>query len=483
MANTAIKFYKQASAPTAAAGSIWFNTTNRTIQVYTGTEWEVYTGLIDATYTNNILTITKAQGGSLQLDLSDVASAEALATLTTTVTNLSTTVTDNKTAADKGIKEAKDAAATVATDLAEYETANDAAVQGVANDLSEYETSNDARVEAVEGRVGTLETTVGEHDAAIEALQGAVGEGGSVSTQINAAIDALAGSASDEGTYVDVAVTTENGEVKTVTVDDSALVTKVNELNTAISDEATARTTAITGINSMIGGSYSASATVADDIQAAKNAAAAAQADIDAFFTAAETGTEALDTLKEIQDWIASDETGTTELINRVAANETAIDTLEAKVDVTKVSTAIATAKSEILGTLGTDDAATLAAINDELDALDTNLKAYADQAEADALASAKSYADGLAGNYDAAGSAAAAQAAAKEYSDGLNTAMNTRVEALEAIDHDAYKAYADQVETDAKTAAQEYATTAETNAKSYADTAIAAALVWAEFE
>ena len=46
--------------------------------------------------------------------------------------------------------------------------------------------------------------------------------------------------------------------------------------------------------------------------------------------------------------------------------------------------------------------------------------------AAAQALVDAKSYADGLASNYDAAGTAA-----------GFNAAMNTRVTALEAIDHD----------------------------------------------
>lgn len=38
----------------------------------------------------------------------------------------------------------------------------------------------------------------------------------------------------------------------------------------------------------------------------------------------------------------------------------------------------------------------------------------------------------------------------AKEYADGLDAAMDARVEVLEGIDHDAYKAYADQAEADA---------------------------------
>lgn len=133
--------------------------------------------------------------------------------------------------------------------------------------------------------------------------------------------------------------------------------------------------------------------------------------------------------------------------------------------------------------------------------------------AEAAAKKYAKEYADGLAGNYDAAGSAAAAQAAAvkhtddelarlvgtetvsaqigtaitnanlgqyetkedagkklteaKSHADGLNTAMNTRVEALEAIDHDhGNKTVLDGI-TAEKVAAWD---AAEQNAKDYAD-------------
>lgn len=55
-------------------------------------------------------------------------------------------------------------------------------------------------------------------------------------------------------------------------------------------------------------------------------------------------------------------------------------------------------------------------------------------------------------------GDIAAAQAAAEKVANDNNSAMDTRVKALEAIDHEAYKAYADQAETDAVSAAKEYA-------------------------
>ena len=66
----------------------------------------------------------------------------------------------------------------------------------------------------------------------------------------------------------------------------------------------------------------------------------------------------------------------------------------------------------------------------------------------------AKDYADGLAVNYDAAGSATAAETAAKSYADSL------------AANYDAAGS----------------ATTAETNAKEYADTAVETALTWGSF-
>lgn len=87
---------------------------------------------------------------------------------------------------------------------------------------------------------------------------------------------------------------------------------------------------------------------------------------------------------------------------------------------------------------------------------------------------------------------ATAAQESAVAHAEGLNTAMDTRVKALEGIDHDAYKGYADQAEADAITSANAYAdglaknydavgsaATAETNAKAYADSLV---MTWGSF-
>lgn len=83
MATTnALKFYRKSSAPTnVAAGAIWFDTVNKTIQIYTGTEWEKYAGnLKDAVWSSDkkTLTITKHDGSSINLNFSDMASATVM---------------------------------------------------------------------------------------------------------------------------------------------------------------------------------------------------------------------------------------------------------------------------------------------------------------------------------------------------------------------------------------------------------------------
>ena len=60
----------------------------------------------------------------------------------------------------------------------------------------------------------------------------------------------------------------------------------------------------------------------------------------------------------------------------------------------------------------------------DKLGLYDEKIKKVITDGDAAALASAKSYADGLATNYDAAGSAASALAEAKSYADGKDTAI-----------------------------------------------------------
>lgn len=279
----------------------------------------------------------------------------------------------------------------------------------------------------------------------------------------------------------------------------------------------------------------------------------AVEEDIEYFFKDAlgDTDTQAYkDTLKEIQDYISSDAEAAGAMSASIKANSDAIDAIEAdylktadkttlqgsidgvvervttvegavatkaeqealntvsgkvtalegKVDVAKVSEAIATAKSEAIeaaedyadglaknyataaqgakadtaiqsvvtgsanGTIAVDG--TDVAVKGLGSAAYTDSTAYdaagsASTAETNAKTYAKNYADGLAGNYDASGSAAQALVDAKAYADGL------------AGNYEA-KGAAATAKTEAVTAAATDATTkantAESNAKAYAD-------------
>ena len=165
---------------------------------------------------------------------------------------------------------------------------------------------------------------------------------------------------------------------------------------------------------------------------------------------------ESLNTLQEIAQWIQDHP-------DDAAAMNTAIEALETKVDTGEqtVSAYVAAAIAALnIGDYAT--AAALTAVADRVTTLEGASHTHANKAELDKIAdgdkakwdaaeqNAKDYADGLAGNYDAAGSATAAETSAKQYADSL------------ASNYDPAGS----------------ATAAETNAKAYTDTA----LTWGSF-
>ena len=78
-----LKFYRKNVAPSApAAGAVWFDTVQKTINIYTGSAWEPYAGqLHDASWdaNNQKLVIEKYDGSKIELSFSDVASASQMA--------------------------------------------------------------------------------------------------------------------------------------------------------------------------------------------------------------------------------------------------------------------------------------------------------------------------------------------------------------------------------------------------------------------
>ena len=163
------------------------------------------------------------------------------------------------------------------------------------------------------------------------------------------------------------------------------------------------------------------------------------------------------DTLKEIADWILSDTTGAADMANDIAALQTQM----VGVDTTVVAK-IASAIEEALKVDGVDKYA----LATDLTSLANRVKTLEDAGyqNAEQVGSAidtKIAALNLANTYEAKGAAATAESNAKAYADGLDSAMGSRVAALEAIDHTRFEA--------AGAAAQ-----ALVDAKAYTDTEIA---------
>lgn len=75
MAVTNLKFHRTSGTPVnPTEGSIWFNPAKKRIQLYKNSAWEDYSGeVLDATLSNNVLTITKREG-TVTLDLTSLYS-------------------------------------------------------------------------------------------------------------------------------------------------------------------------------------------------------------------------------------------------------------------------------------------------------------------------------------------------------------------------------------------------------------------------
>lgn len=322
-----------------------------------------------------------------------------------------------------------------------------------------------ARIETNEGNISTNAADIEQLKKDLGALTGGEGNG-TISEMIEDAIDALRTELNAKIEANTTAIGTEKTRAEGV---EAGLANRIKAVEDDYLVEADK-----TELSNAIGAEKTR-AEAAEKVNA--DAIAAVKEDVDYFFKDAgfddpETAKVYKDTLKEIQDYIDSDATAAGEMAASIKANADAIDaieadylkaadktelqgnidgvvgrvaTLEGKVDVAKVSEAIATAKGEA--------------------ATDAQGKADA------ALASAKAYADGLAGNYATAAQGAKADTAlqaADVTTGGANGTIAVKgadvaVKGLKSA------AYADAADFDAAGSAN----TALTNAKAYVDTAL----------
>ena len=262
----------------------------------------------------------------------------------------------------------------------------------------------------MDGRVDALEEVVGDSTKGLvkdvksiqDELNSLSGGAGSIATQINNAIAALdlpntydAKGAADDAldaakSYVDGKV---DGKFDAAGAADTALADAKSYVDGKVDGKFDAAGTAA-GLDSAMDARVKVLEAIDHDKLAADASAAAVATVLDG-------APEKFDTLKEVAQWIADSESAATaaDLVTRVAALE-AIDH-DAYVD----------ADAQVLV-----DAKAYA---DGLVMVDGVSKFDAAGAAAQALSDAKDYADGLASNYDAAGAAATAEQNAKDYADG----------------------------------------------------------------
>lgn len=288
--------YGYNEATSKQAGMLSFDASAQAIYVGDGDKANLVTSSVkDATYVDNILTITKIDGTTHTLNFKDVASASgtmaAFNELKTTIKNINDSIDaldSSYKAADKAIndkiggefnstntvakaiedaKSAAIAAGTVITESDEFITLESSVGDNGATTYT-IGTTNVAKASDL--------TDVSTLLASVKQTAEAARTEGEVNTQIDAKIDALAGSASgnDASSFVTVTVTTTKGEVSGVTV---------------------------------VGNDIASATTLAE-----------VKGRVDTFLDT--TGVaETVDTLKDIQDWINGEGVNATELAGEIA--------------------------------------------------------------------------------------------------------------------------------------------------------------------
>lgn len=375
--------------------------------------------------------------------------------------------------------------------------ATKAEVKEVADALDAYEEANDAAVKEVKEAVEAIEadylTSVDKtelSDAIAAEKERAEGIEGGLETRLAAV----------EADYLVEADKTELANAIKAITDDylvEADKTALQEAIDKVAEDLVAEAEVARAAEKVNADAIAAEkerAEAAEKVNA--DAIAAIKEDVDAFFLNADMTESAKDTLKELQEYIASDETGAAAMAASIKENADDIDALEGRMDTVEGAVATKAEQADLEAEVERATKAEAQALTDakaytdaevlkdrnRLDALEAKFDgedSVADQI-ADALEEAKGYTDAEVKKLAEGAVAANAEEIAKindaetgilkqakDYVDGKDSAMNARVEALEAIDHD----HDNKDVLDGITAEQVEAwDAAEQNAKDYVD-------------
>lgn len=337
-----LKFYRKKEAPSSpVAGAIWFNTEDKTIQIYTGTAWEKYAGnLNNATWANNTLTITKHDGSSIALDFSDMASATVMGKMLTAVglntdgtfkknaTNYggsATTIGGEIAAIDTKLKSVSDLVGTtaVATQVSNAKTE----LIGTTADAATANTIYGAKADATQ-KAGDAEKNAKDYtDDELEALTGTVsstaGEKVVVSVnQTNGKVDTVSVTLSDIASANELAGVKATAEAaQTESEVSTAITNAINALDATVKDEHDPNVKiSVTETDGKLTGVTVTTADIASATTLAE-----VKSTVDAFFAGAgisETAEEYKDTLLELQTYITEDAAAAATMAGNIAANK-----------------------------------------------------------------------------------------------------------------------------------------------------------------
>lgn len=368
MANPAIKFKRVATfAKTGLEkGTIYFEHNTGNIYIATGADtYDVYgLGLKEASWNGQVLTLKQSGASDIVLDFSNVASKNALDTVSADLTKLAGRVSTNETdianlkAADTTLQGNIN---TVSGNLAqEIQDRKDAVsgVQGNLDTLSATVTTLDGTVAA---NKAAIEKTVADNKAAIEKTVGDLTatvtsnkeSADATQTELtnykssnDAALDVIRGDISDLETAVSNA---QKAATTTITEADPAFGIKVakttgtdGNLNYTITGVDLAKGSDLSALDARVGANEDAIEVINGTGDGSiKKAVADLKKEILTGDATGEINT-AYDTIKEVSDWIVKHQgTDYANLVSRMGTAEADIDALQGKVDVDSVSGAI----------------------------------------------------------------------------------------------------------------------------------------------
>lgn len=198
MANINLKFYRAGNAPSNPKdGYIWFNPNLGSISIYKTDKWENYSGLLDATYSNNTLTITKKDGTALTIDLSSISSIGDLSTRLGTAENEIKTIKGNITTLSQAVNLMKgdvDAIpTTVSTEVTSQLGTLDAAVWSTGGSTTPDFTTNANKDKRVAVKVVQADGKI----TGVEVLENNIASSSDIS-DVNDRIDVIVGTNTDD---------------------------------------------------------------------------------------------------------------------------------------------------------------------------------------------------------------------------------------------------------------------------------------------